>query len=55
MIVSAEAYGSDEESMMVSRERALESIGERMDMAFMRGDEDEYRQLEQLQRHTGFL
>ncbi len=52
---AAEVYGSDEESMMVSRERALESIAERMEMAFIRGDQDEYSPLAQLHRQIGLM
>ena len=35
---AAEVYGSGEETMRVSQERALEAISDRMEMAFIRGD-----------------
>ena len=52
---AAEVYGSDEESLVVSRERALEAISERMEMAFIRRDEREYGELEQLHRRVGLM
>ena len=51
---AAEVYGSDEESMMVAQERALEAISDRMEMAFSRGDEEEHDELEELHRRVGF-
>ena len=37
---AAEVCGSEEESMRIAQERALETISERMEMAFIRGDQE---------------
>ena len=48
-------YGSEEKSMTVAQERALETIEDRMEMAFIHNDKEEYDDLERLQRRVGIL
>ena len=48
-------FGSDEESMRVAQERALEAIGERMEVAYILNNQDEYEQLERYRDTIGML
>ena len=52
---AAEVFSSEEEKMRVSQERALDAIQERIDEAWMRGDQDEVDNLEALHRNIGLL
>ena len=48
-------FGSMEESARVAQERALEAIESRMEMAYIRNDQDEYMALEEYRDRIGFL
>ena len=50
---AAEVYGSPEESLRVSQERALDAINDRIEMAYIRGDQEEVEELEALRRGVG--
>ena len=52
---ASEVYGSEEESMRVAQERALEAISDRMEMAFIRGHHEEHDELEELHRRVGLM
>ena len=52
---AGEVFGSDEESMRVSQERALEAIEHRMEMAYIMNDQNEYEALERYRDHIGSL
>ena len=49
---AAEVYSSPEESMRVSQERALEAIADRIEMAYIQGDQEEMEELEELHRRV---
>ena len=48
-------FGSMEESARVAQERAIEAIESRMEMAYIRNDQDEYMALEEYRDRLGFL
>ena len=50
---ASEVYRTPEESMRVAQERALDSINDRLEIALMRGDQEEADELEALQHRVG--
>ena len=48
-------FGSMEESARVAQERAIEAIESRMEIAYIRNDQDEYMALEEYRDRIGFL
>ena len=52
---SAEVFGSDEEKMRVSQERALDAIQDRIETVTILNDQEEVVRLEALHRRIGLL
>ena len=52
---SAKVFGSDEEKMRVSQERAFDAIQDRIDNAMIMNDQEEVDRLEALQRRIELL
>ena len=52
---AADILGIEQESMKVAQERTLETLEDRMEMAFIRNDREEIDDLERLHRRTGSL
>ncbi len=50
---ASEVYSTPEESMRVAQERALDAINDRLEIALMRGDQEEADELEALQHRVG--
>ena len=50
---ASEVYSTPEESMRVAQERALEAINDRIEMAYIRGAQEEMEELEALHRRVG--
>lgn len=52
---AGDVFSSDEESMRVAQERALEAIEARMEVAYILNNQEEYEQLERYRDTIGML